>query len=83
MENWNSAMDSSKRVLQEEIDELRRTCCEEIAQTRQAKSEELSVQQRSQMMAQIRELQNKVNSMILNQGAALEGPTFPIKILRF
>ena len=65
-------MDSSKRVLQEEIDELRRTCCEEIAQTRQAKSEELSVQQRSQMMAQIRELQNKVNSMILNQGAALE-----------
>ena len=48
--------------------ELRRTCCEEIEQTRRAKSEELSMQQErnpttvSQLLAQIRDLQNKVYS---------------------
>ena len=55
-----------------EIEELRRISCEEIAQTRKARSEELSLQQRrnptnpttvSQMMAQIQDLQNKVNSL--------------------
>ena len=53
----------------QEIEELRRTCCEEIDQPRQARSEELSMQQRSnptivcQMMAQIQDLQSKVNSL--------------------
>ena len=44
----------------------------------------------SHMMAQIQDLQNKVNSLsdtwnslILNPGAALERPTFLIKLLRF
>ena len=52
----------------QEIEELSRRCCEEIEQTRQARSEELSLQQRrnpttmSQMMAQIQDLQNKLNS---------------------
>ena len=52
-----------------EIEELRRICCEEIEQTRKTRSEELSVQQRrnptteSQMMAQIQDLQYKVNSL--------------------
>ena len=53
----------------QEIEELRRICCEETDRARQAKSEELSLQQRrnpttvSQMMAQIRDVQNKVNSL--------------------
>ena len=52
-----------------EVEELRRKCCEEIEETRRARSEELYLQQRrnpttvSQMMAHIRDLQNKVNSM--------------------
>ena len=50
-------------------EKLRRICCEELEQTRKARSEELSLQQRrnsttvSQMMAQIQDLQNKVNSL--------------------
>ena len=53
----------------QEIKELRRICCEETDQARQARSEELSMQQQrnpaivSQMMAQIRDLRNKVNSL--------------------
>ena len=48
---------------------MRRVCCEEIEQTRQAKKEELSMQQRrnpatvSRSVAQIQDLQNKVNSL--------------------
>ena len=51
----------------QEIEELRRTCCEQVDRARQAKNDELSVHQErnpttvSQMMAQIRDLQNKVN----------------------
>ena len=53
----------------QEIEELRSICCEEADRARQARSDELSMQQErnpttvSQMMAKIRELQNKVNSL--------------------
>ena len=53
----------------QKIEELRSTCCEEADRARQARIDELSVQQEwnpttvSQMMAQTRELQNKVNSL--------------------
>ena len=53
----------------QEIEELRRICCEEADQARQAGIDELSLQQQrkpttvSQMTAQIRELQNTVNSL--------------------
>ena len=77
----------------QQIEELRSSCCEDVDRTRRVKSDELSMQQErnpttvSQMMAQIRELQNNVNSLsdarenfrILNQETALERPTFPIK----
>ena len=52
----------------QEIEELKSICCEEADRARQARSDELSMQQNrnpttvSQMMAQIRELQNNVNS---------------------
>ena len=96
-------LESSNRLFQEnhardcqEIEDLRSICCGEANRARQARSDELSMQQErnlttvSQMMAQIRELQNKVNPCpmqdnftILNQGAALEGPTFPINLPLF
>ena len=99
MVNWNreigSFQEDHARDCQE-IEELRRICCEETHQARQARIEELSMQQQrtpatvSQTRAQIQDLQNKVNSLsfqenfsILNQGAALERPTFLIKPLRF
>ena len=79
-----------------EIEGLGRIGCEEIEQARKAIIEELSLQKRrnpttvSQMIAQIHDVLNKVNSfsdarefMILNPGAALERPTFLIKFLRF
>ena len=53
----------------QEIEELRRICCDETEHAKQARSEELSMQQQrnpttvSQMMAQIQDLQNKVNSL--------------------
>ena len=53
----------------QEIEELRRICCEKKDRARQAKIDELSMQQErnpttaSHLMAQIRELQNKVNSL--------------------
>ena len=53
----------------QEVEELRSICCEEADRARQARSDELSMQQErnlttvGQMMAQIRELQNKVNSL--------------------
>ena len=54
----------------QEILELRRICCKETEQPRKPRSEELSMQQQqrnlttvSQLMVQIRELQNRVNSL--------------------
>ena len=53
----------------QEIEELRSICCLEADRARQARSDELSMQQErnpttvSQRMAQIRELQNKANSL--------------------
>ena len=54
----------------QEIEELRRTCCEEEAnRARQARIDELSLHQErnlatvSQLLTQIHELQNKVNSL--------------------
>ena len=65
-----------KRLFQEdhardcqEIEELRSICCEEANRARQARNDELSMQQErnpatvSQVVAQIRDLQNKVNSL--------------------
>ena len=51
------------------IEESRRICCDETDHARQGRIEELSMQQQRnltivcQMMAQIRDLQNKVNSL--------------------
>ena len=51
------------------MEEFRRICCEETDRARQAIIDELSMHQErnptilSQLMAQIRELQNKVNSL--------------------
>ena len=77
----------------QEIEESRRICCEEADRARQARSDELSLQHErnpttvSQMMAQIGELQipdpMQENFSVLNQGAALERPTFPIELLLF
>ena len=81
----------------QEIEELRRICCEERDRARQARIDELSVHQErnpttmSQLLTQIQDLQNKVNSFsdardtftILKQGAALERPTFPVNPLQF
>ena len=70
IENWNCQIDSSKRMMHrdcQEIEELRRICCEETERARQARNEEFSMQQArnpatvSQMMAQIRDLRNNVN----------------------
>ena len=53
----------------QETEELKSICCEEADRARQARSDELSMQQErnpttvSQMIAQIRELQNKVNAL--------------------
>ena len=53
----------------QEIAELRRICCEESRRARQARNDELSLHQErnpttvSQLLTQIRELQNKVNSL--------------------
>ena len=53
----------------QEIEELRRRCCEESDRARQAKLDELSVMQQrdpqtvSQLLAQMRESQDKVNSL--------------------
>ena len=53
----------------QEIEELRRICCEETDRARQAKIDELSMHQErnpttvSQLLTQIQDLQNKVNSL--------------------
>ena len=53
----------------QELEELRRICCEETDRARQATIDELSMHQErnpstvSQLMAQLRELPNKVNSL--------------------
>ena len=53
----------------QEIEESRTDCCEETDRARQARIDELSVQQErnpttvSQLLAQIRDLQNKINSL--------------------
>ena len=76
----------------QEIEELRRRCCEESDRARQAKLDELSMMQQrdpqtvSQLLAQMRESQDKVNSlsdarenfMILKLRTALERPTLPV-----
>ena len=62
----------------QEIEELRRICSEETNQARQARIEELSTKQQrnpsavSQMKAQIRDLQNRANS--LSDARALYDP---------
>ena len=79
----------------QEMKELRRICCEKLDRARQARIDELSLHQEkdpttaSQLMTQIRELQNKVNSLsdardfftILKQGAGLDLPMFQVKPL--
>ena len=66
MRNWLFQKDHSRDC--QEIEELRRICCEETDQARK-QDLKLSMQQQrnpttvSQVMAQIRELQNKVISM--------------------
>ena len=68
LEMRNRLFQESRARIREEIEELRRICCEETDQARQARSEETSMQQQrnprilSQMMAQIWDLLNKVNS---------------------
>ena len=53
----------------QDIEELRRICCEETHSARQARFDELSMRQQknpttvSQLLTQIHDLQNKVNSL--------------------
>ena len=53
----------------QDIEELRRICCEETLSARQARFDELSMHQErnpttvSQLLTQIQDLQNKVNSL--------------------
>ena len=72
VENWKWGTSSSKKSRTkdcQEIEELRRRCCEESDRARQAKLDELSMMQQrdpqtvSQLLAQMRESQDKVNSL--------------------
>ena len=47
----------------QEIEELRRICCQETGRARQARIDELEESYVSQLLTQIRDLQNKVNSL--------------------
>ena len=47
----------------QEIEELRRICCEGTNRARQLRIDELSLQQESELLTQIHDLQNKVNSL--------------------
>ena len=77
----------------QEIEELRRMCCAEAERARRLRIDELSAQKEeskstvNQLMVQIQELQDKVNSlidakssMILKLRAALSYPTFPVNL---
>ena len=63
----------------QDIEEFRRICCEETDRARQARIDELSMQQErnsttvSQLMTQIRELQNKVNFLSETKGSCDPG----------
>ena len=72
MENWNWEMDCSKKIMQgitQGSEDLRSTFYEETDRVRQARIDELSLHQErnpktvSQLLTQIQELQNKVNSL--------------------
>ena len=71
MENWKWGMDSSKKSSKRlpRIEELRIICCEETDRARQARIDELLAHQEknrlivSQLLTQIKNLQNKVNSL--------------------
>ena len=69
LEMRNKLFQESRTKDCQEIEELRRRCCEESDRARQAKLDELSMMQQrdpqtvSQLLAQMRESQNKVNSL--------------------
>ena len=69
LEMRNKLFQESRTKDCQEIEELRRRCCEESDRARQAKLDELSVMQQrdpqtvSQLLAQMRESQDKVNSL--------------------
>ena len=79
----------------QEIEELRTICCEESHRARQAKIDELSVHQErnatttSQLLTQMQELQNKVNSLSDTRefydpdSGSSSGATFPVNPLLF
>ena len=65
----NKLFQESRTKYCQEIEELRRRCCEESDRVRQAKLDELAMMQErdpqtvSQLLAQMRESQDKVNSL--------------------
>ena len=69
LEMRNKLFQESRTKDCQEIEELRRGCCEESDRARQAKLDELSMMQQrdpqtvSQLLAQMRESQDKVNSL--------------------
>ena len=91
LEIWNRLFRENEAKDCQEIEELRRICCEEADRARQARIDELSLRQErnpttvSQLLTQIQDLQNKVNSLsdtrefftILRQRAALERSHVP------
>ena len=69
----------------QEIEELRRICCQETDRAILSMHQERNPATVSQLLTQVRDLQNKVNSLsdaryftILKQRAALERPMFPV-----
>ena len=69
----------------QEIEDLRRICCEEVNWARQVKNDEWVNWWLKYGMYRTKYIPCPMqeNSMILNQGAALERPTFRIQLLRF
>ena len=68
--NWKThSSEKIEQKIAKKLRELRRTCCEETDRARQARIDELSMHQErnpktaSQLLTQIRDLQNKVNSL--------------------
>ena len=75
----------------QEIEELGRICCEESDRARQARTDELSMHQEMNPttdgsdsgISEKNHYLMQESFLILNQGAALERPTFPIELQRF
>ena len=83
---WIDSVEKTAQKIPQKIGESKRMCCEETHRARQARVDELCMHQErnlatvNELLAQIHDLQNKMrhNITILNHGAVLERPTFPV-----